>query len=190
MSLESFLDSHSKQHIIFDFDVTLFTLHLPWNLYYKEIRDVVHTFDPSIQRTGGINDFENEAVQRCGDDIVKLRQELTLKFESKYLERITEHFDMTNFVRKHHKKYFFYLWTSNMRQTVEPILEEHGLLQHFKKLATKGDVRLTKPFADGFDLLFDSQKDDKSEWLLVGDSSADKGAAKNSGIDFWMRPEP
>lgn len=187
-SLEEVLKISPKKYLIFDFDETIFYLDLPWHIYYEEMANRLRALDPSLPESKGINSLENLAVKKLGDPAIKVRKEYSLEFESQNLKGVEELTDLTPFIRENADKYEFYLWTSNMRETVVPVLKEYGMDVIFKKLVTKGDVRFTKPYPDGFDLMFDPKTQDKKDWLMIGNSFNDKGAAEQAGIEYWMRP--
>jgi HAD superfamily hydrolase (TIGR01549 family) len=192
MTLKSYLTTHPKKYLLFDFDQTIFTLILPWEIYIKELTQQLLELDPSLKElhtTHNLNDLENEAVRRHGQKAVQLRHSYSREFEKKYLQGVEEHHEMTKFINEFggagDVEYKFYLWTSNMRETVEPVLKEHNLLRYFEKLVTKSDVQLTKPEPEGFYKIFDPSHHKKEEFLMIGDSINDKNAAKNAGIDFF-----
>lgn len=188
-TLQQLLQEKPKKHIIFDFDETIFTLDLPWHVYYAEMSLRLHQLDPSLPETHSITELENMAAEKLGMTAQHVRWQYSLEFETEQLKGVEELHDLTDFIRDNSAKYSYYLWTSNMRQTVEPILAKHDLLSLFKKLATKGDVRFTKPSPDGFSLLHEGYNQDLGDWLMVGNSIYDQVAAERAGIDFWMRPE-
>lgn len=188
-TLQQLVLNTPKKHLIFDFDETIFTLDLPWHLYYEEMDRRLHQLDSSLPETKSINDLENMAVKKLGNVAQQVRWKYSQEFEAEQLKGVKELTDLTNFIKENTGKYRFYLWTSNMRTTVEPILTQYNMLSVFTKLATKGDVKFTKPYADGFLLLHDNEDEDKKDWLMIGNSYNDRGAAEQSGIDYWMRPQ-
>lgn len=199
--LQNYLEDHPKKHLIFDFDETLFTLLLPWEKYIAGLTEKLLQLDPSLKEFTHhktLNDLENEAVRRHDEAAITLRREYSTEFEDSYLQGVEEHKALTNFIREHAHdlnemgtpKYNFYLWTTNMRTTVEPILIKKSMIQYFKQLVTKSEVKLTKPEAEGFYMLFDADTQKKEDFLMIGDSVNDEGAARNVGIEFYsVKPE-
>lgn len=188
MSLSEYLELHPKKHLIFDFDETIFTLLLPWDIYIKQLTEKLLDLDPSLKQYSHgkiLNMVENEAVRRWGEQAVQARREYSQYFEHTYYGGVDENYPITHFIEEHYTKYDCYIWTSNMRETVVPILEKRGMLQCFKKIVTKSEVALTKPEPEGFYLIFDPQTQKKENFLMIGDSNNDRGAAANSGIDFY-----
>lgn len=188
VSLHSYLQLNSKKNIIFDFDETLFTLHLPWHLYYAELARQLYELDPDFPKERSVNKLENGITKMWGRKAAEIRWRYSRQFEHDNLRGVTELHDLTGFIRENHKVYDFFLWTSNMRETVEPILQKNGLLPYFRQLVTKGDVLLMKPYPEGFDLIFDPTLQKKEDFLMIGNSPNDKKAAEAASIDFWMRP--
>lgn len=186
--LADYLHSHPKKHLIFDFDETLFTLHLPWHRYYAELARRLHELDLDFPQEKSVTKLENGMTKKWGEKAAKIRWEYSRRFEKDNLRGVSELSDLTNFIRDNHNRYSFFLWTSNMRSTVEPILQKNGLLSYFSKLVTKGDVLLMKPDPEGFGLLFDSKVHKKTDFLMIGNSKNDQRAAQAAGIDYWMRP--
>ncbi len=186
--LEKFLETHPKKHLIFDFDQTLFTLELPWEVYIKELTAKLLELDSTLEGFAAgksLNDMENEAVRRHRATALEIRRQYSAQFEKQYLTGVVEHTELTNFIRSNKHDYSFYLWTSNMRETVAPILKEQGMDSLFTKVVTKSDVQFTKPEPEGFEMIFESAYQTKQEYLMIGDSVNDAGAAAQAGIEFF-----
>lgn len=187
-SLEIFLQSHPKKRLIFDFDETLFTLDLPWHLYNAELARQLYELDPAYPKEKSINKLENGITRKWGTQAAEIRWQYSRQFEHDNLRGVIELSDLTNFIRDNHAEYDYYLWTSNMRETVQPILQKNGLLPYFTRLVTKGDVLLMKPEPEGFELIFEPRTQVRTDYLMIGNSKNDQKAAAAAGIDFWMRP--
>jgi phosphoglycolate phosphatase-like HAD superfamily hydrolase len=185
-SLPDYLASHPKKHLIFDFDETLFTLDLPWGTYREVMKRRLWELDPTLPDDPSITAFENTAVRELGEAAARVRWGYSLEFEREYLQGVLEHHELTDFLRYHADTYHYYLWTSNMRATVEPILAEAGLLKLFTSLITKGSVMLTKPEPEGFEKIFKPDQHQREEFLMIGNSSLDRAAAVAAGIDFFL----
>lgn len=181
--LQAFLQQHPKQNLIFDFDDTLFTLELPWHTYVDGLVERLAGLDPTLHEFRNIAELEHAAVDRHGDPAVRLIRAWSAQFETEYLEGVKEHAELTAFVRSHRDEYRFFVWTSNMRVSVEPVLERSGLLDLFELLVTKESVRYTKPNPEGFQYIHAGEP--LSEFLFVGDSVNDQQAAAAVGIDFF-----
>lgn len=176
----------SAQHMIFDFDETLFTLHLPWELYYKPVYVECLRLDRSLAqfKYQHISELENEAVSRLGADFKAWIRRHSQEFESRRLEGVTEHKQITDWIRQESGDRQIYLWTSNMLSTVAPILTRSGLIGRFTSLITKDSVQFLKPNPEGFFHLFEPLTQDRSEYIFVGDSEVDQIAAREAGVEF------
>jgi len=181
--LTQFLEQHPKQILIFDFDDTIFTLDLPWHEYFDGLVARLAKLDPSLHEFRNIAELEHAAVDQHGDEAVRLIRAWSGQFETEKLRGVSEHSQLTNFIRTNRDNYRFFLWTSNMRASVEPVLDRTGLLPMFSKLITKDSVRYTKPNPEGFAQIHAGEPLD--EFLFVGDSVNDQQAAAAVGIDFF-----
>jgi HAD superfamily hydrolase (TIGR01549 family) len=81
-----------------------------------------------------------------------------------------------------HKKF---IWSSNSQKTVERVLSELNLTDYFDKIVAREDVQLIKADPEGFTKLYDPSVP-KEQYLMIGDSSHDRGAAEAAGIDFYL----
>jgi len=92
---------------------------------------------------------------------------------------------LVDFIKENRDNYVFHIWTSNNRKTLEPVMKDLPVADVFSKIVTKEEVNLLKPSPDGFKVIFDPKKDQLDDFLMIGDSDQDEGAAKNAGIDFF-----
>jgi HAD superfamily hydrolase (TIGR01549 family) len=110
-----------------------------------------------------------------------------IKKYNEIFESQLEHYDpnpnIVNFI-KNDTTHVLYLWSSNCRITVEKTLKMEGILHHFETLVTSSDVSFIKPETEGFSHIY-IQGNNLDDYLFIGDSKADKEAAKKIGIDFF-----
>jgi len=186
MALLDYLDKYPKNHIIFDFDNTIVSLQIDWSRWFEGIEPELINLDEEIlkaKREGKISlsQLQNLYVEKFGDNIrdkiIAHNQEFEkaangYKVNQKLVDDI------------HALKGCKYLWTSNTRLTVVPILNEIGLFEEFEKMITRSDVSFVKPEIEGFEFIYNPEIA-KDEYLLVGDSGSDEKAAKRAGIDFY-----
>jgi phosphoglycolate phosphatase-like HAD superfamily hydrolase len=185
-SLRSYLAENPKKCLVFDFDETIFTLELPWETYFAELRRRLYKLDESLAEIDGIAQFENEAVRRLGAKARAIRDEYSAFFEREYLSEVIEHQDLTDFIRNERENYTYFLWSSNMSSTIEPELARTKLLPLFAQLICKDSVSLIKPDPEGFAQIFDETNFQRKEYLMIGNSHHDKAAAEAAGIDFFL----
>lgn len=207
--LEAFLANNPKQHIIFDFDQTLFTLLLPWGDFldttYEMLREHNEAFYTEHSDKNSTNyQLLNAYFQAGMPEVRKSVDEFACKFEYERLEGVKEHHEITDFVRRNADNYQFYIWTSNCSKGVRRVLEENDLWQdqsgkkYFEVMVARDTVAYFKPEPDGFTQIIDhantqaaeqgQQVPQLSDFLMVGDSSSDKGAAEAVGMDFFQVP--
>ncbi|NCN24055.1 MAG: hypothetical protein COU65_04455 [Candidatus Pacebacteria bacterium CG10_big_fil_rev_8_21_14_0_10_42_12] len=195
--LSKYLEKNPKKALIFDFDGTLATIQVPWEVYAKEMVPAMEKLSKKHKRADFANThyFENAVVAEIGEEAAKKRWQICEDFEVNELTGFIEHHEMTNFVRTHSENYAFVIWSSNARVTIEKTLKELDIFQHFSLLVTKTDVWMTKPNPEGFNLFIKQELDtllpgwELEDVLMIGDSLSDSGAAKAVGMDFFQCTE-
>lgn len=188
MTLEEFVTQNNKTHIIFDFDETIVKLILPWENAMRRIKSDLKQLDPKI-----INDYydnkisysklQNLYVEKYGDEAMKLILNNNPAFETEDLEGYLKNDRIINFIKNSNLKLF--IWSSNTKLVITKILKDQNILGKFQVIVTRDDVKFLKPLTDGFQLIYD-KKTNKENYLFVGDSSSDKGAADSISIDYYM----
>ncbi len=182
------VDERGYTHLIFDLDATLTLLNLPWGEWVEMIaqrvpEDQAVSFRRIFEHDGGgWQQIANEHVARY-DTFLPALIEASEEFESTYFAH-TPHDELVQAVHTLTEQgKTLYAWSGNMRSTIERALMELGIRQHFTKLVGREDVRLAKPHPEGWQLLEDGTP--REQFLFVGDSSNDAGAAKTLGIDYF-----
>jgi phosphoglycolate phosphatase-like HAD superfamily hydrolase len=182
---EKYLIDNNKKHIIFDFDETLCTLLIDWTPWRKELDELFAASDLTPKNEPDFNYavIVNLYIEKYGkagrDEIVALNYRIEKDYYSGY-ELSPIALPLLESVEKIAQ---LYLWTSNDRRTVAPILRELEIADKFQKIITRNDVEYVKPKAVGFALIYD-ERNARSQYLLIGDSRSDSGAATDAGIDF------
>ncbi len=185
--LRDYLKHNPKTHLIFDFDETLFHLLLPWEQKWDEMVLVkLAELDETIYntyRSGGLRGTEmlNEYVMRHGDKARKVRARYETEFE-KQLTGVRVNHELVDFVKTRPTEHM-YIWSTNVRPTIENVLVEHEMLHLFDRMSTGTEVQYIKPNPAGFEQLYDG-KTPLEQYLMIGDSDNDMGAAQAVGIDF------
>lgn len=191
LSLLTYIKKYKKTHLIFDFDETLFKLLLPEerDSHFAEIKDVLINLDQElylkyIQGNAGWGETQNAFVKKYGKKIVNHIKENNIVFETTKLRGFTINHDLIDFVKSQSQNYEMYIWSSNTKKVIIPILKEFGLGGSFKKIITRDVVNFIKPIPEGFQHINNSKVPLK-KYLLIGDSWKDKLAAENIGIDYF-----
>ena len=196
MLLQEFLEKNPKTHLIFDFDNTLFRLHLPWAEWDKRIRHQLKSLDSKTYeqyergRAGeadfvlGLSELQNHYVKNFGKKALNLFLANNEQFETEDQTGVSINQELVDFISNN--QYTYHLWSSNTKAAITPILEQYHLTDTFTTTVTRNDVDLLKPDPEGFNQHIYDNNTDKSEYLMIGDSQSDKGAASASGIDFYL----
>ena len=173
------------KHIIFDFDDTLATLIVDWPFWHEQVIAVMKKHEANFDESTHLNMYSihqyiNKYGKKFRDDFVNFE----IAFEQKYYhgyQLIEKSFALLQ--KLHDQEKFLYLLTSNCKEVVLPILKELGIASYFKKIVTINDVPNIKPTIEPFKLIAENSAN-KSEYLMIGDSSSDSGFAKNVGIAY------
>ncbi len=181
---ENYIKEKDKKHIIFDFDGTICKLLIDWSDWKKELEEIVAEYDLGVSGTeAGLYEIQSICVEKGGQEARTRILEMNYRIEKEYcagFELLPVALPVLEVAKKWAQ---LYVWTSNDQRTIMPILEELKIEKMFERVVTRNDVDFIKPHPQGFDLIYDA-KNPKSQYLIIGDSSADEGAGKNSGIDF------
>lgn len=188
MSLESYLESNKKSHLIFDLDETIVHLIMPWERYFDPIKDQLISFDRSLfegyeRGEIGLNELEDRYVFRYGKIVKKVLVDNKMKFESENLETVRVNISLIDFIRDA-QGYRLFIWSNNTILTIEKVLEKQKIYDRFSKIVSYNDQYLLKPNPEAFAIIYDD-KIPKEKYLFVGDSLGDRKAAENFGIDFY-----
>lgn len=186
MSLATYLKDNPKKFLIFDLDETILWLRLPWQTYVRNIDEKLTTVNPEIlkkYRDGGmsLSELQNAYVD-TDNSMLTFIKDYNDQFESQ-LERYDPNAEIVEFI-KNDTSHILYIWSSNCRKTVEKTLAAENILHNFEKLVTRTDVRYIKPHPEGFSHIY-KKGNRLQDYLFIGNSRADKVAAKEAGIDFF-----
>ena len=186
--LVDYIIKHNKTHLIFDFDGTMSYAQYPWQEWGLAIGEELRALDQELwdSRTHhGGPETQNLLVEHAGDQALELIQSHVGEFELQYTDRLKHNTALLKQIADFHGKYHLFIWTSNSRSLIDFFLAETGLSGMFERVVTRNDVRFLKPYPDGFEVLRDPDVP-KARYLLVGDSSHDRDAAKAAGIDHMI----
>lgn len=182
--LEEFLKYNPKKVLIFDFDQTLIQLDLPWKVWENEIIKLIHSYNIEIRVNKSVVDNTNRATKKVGIEFKKKVDEITIRFEKENLKSYETNMELIRFIKEHSNRYEIYLWTLNMRETVEPLLKKYEVFKCFKDIIDRGRTLYSKPEVDGFQLIKNSNYE-LIDYLFIGDSNFDRRASLKANIDFF-----
>jgi len=186
MDISEYLKNNHKKHLIFDFDLTLIELIIPWNIVIDKTRKYLMSVDPILSQECEHFGYEgyNKMIKKYGMEVKKTVDKLYLEIETDKSREVKLNTEALTFISNNQDKYSFYIWSNNQRITVEEILKENNVGYLFKTVVTASDVKLFKPDTEGFNRIY--YKNNKlEEYLMIGDSNNDKKAAENSKIDYF-----
>lgn len=188
-SLQEYLKSVEKTHLIFDFDDTIVELLLPWDKVVDKISEHLIVLDRTIYESFKkkeiyVNQLENEYILKYGDKARKMIINSRILFEKESLQGYPKNDTLVDFIRND-TKYRMFIWSSNTKPTIKRILQELGILNKFQVIVSMEDVILQKPYIDGFEKLYE-KKIPKNKYLFIGDSKNDQKVADKIGIDFYL----
>jgi HAD superfamily hydrolase (TIGR01549 family) len=188
-SLQKYLKSSGKTHLLFDFDETIVKLVLPWDEIFDEISKNLTALDKTIyerfkKKEISVNQLGNEYILKFGNKVKKPLIDSQAQFEKESLQGYLKNDAMIDFI-KNDTEYKMLIWSSNTKPTVKKVLQGLGLLNKFQTIVSREDVALSKPYIDGFKKLYE-RRVPKNKYLFIGDSKNDQKAADEIGIDFYL----
>lgn len=173
-----------KKHFVFDFDRTLAKMEIDWSGWHGGIAEIYAKYDPNHDYSEGKNPhlYHNQLVAMYGDALVVEERAFNSRYEMQYLTGFIPNAQAVQFILENLTP-TFYVYSSNSRPTVVKGLLELGILNRIHTIISKDDVRFVKPNPEGFFTL-DNFLGNENDFLMIGDSGADRDAAKAAGIDF------
>lgn len=188
IALSQYLQHNPKKQLIFDFDETILTLQLPWDIFRIELRKILSQFDRALVNqypNDSTSILQNKIIAKHGLKAKKAVWAYCQQFETQLLTGIIPNKPIINFIKINYSDLHLYIWSSNMRTTVINALSKYHLQNYFRKIITKNDLNYVKPNPEGFYIIFDAKKNRKKDFLFIGDNENDRLAAQNASIDFF-----
>ncbi len=164
-----------KSFIIWDFDHTIVNLNIDW----IGLKENLVQLDPSIE---GKPLFEMMNRLRDTGQTTEAFA-IIAQFEANI--SFTPNQKVINLIKKEAKKNIHLLFTDNLNRTVTRVLKSIDLYDLFTYIVAKDDLTAWKPESLGIQKLMEQTGiQERSQYLLIGDSWKDKQAATSAGIDF------
>lgn len=168
--------------IIFDFDETLCTLHIDWGRWSRYMMPLFERYENGpvhpLSHTG-LNELTKKHGRAFRDEVIAAN----IVAERQFYHGYTTHDTVLELLRRLSRHARVHLWTSNCRETVEPVLEELSIRKLFTQTVYYNDVMYIKPDNHGLSCITASSYN-PDQYLFIGDSASDEGAAQKSGIRF------
>lgn len=182
--LSKYLHEKKKRHVIFDFDETIGKVLVDWERWKQELIKILKKYNSTYVLKVGRSwaEIENEGIAQHGQ---AFRDDLTpfyARYESEAVYGFKEYETIS--IIKSLSGMSLSLWTANARKTVEPLLEKIGLLTSFLPIVTRDELFYRKPHHEGFAHIHKIHNLPLADYLFIGDSDADRLAAKGAGIEF------
>lgn len=169
--------------IIFDFDKTIGTLVVDWDVWRKHVWDLVAELDSRTKLD--VSDIkhavQNELILKYGDNFKKKLNKINEKYEENCVTEFIVNQKVLHFIKN--TDCDLYCWSSNSRKTIEKYLAEIGIVHVFKKIVSREDTQLLKPSTEGFKYIYDDTFSNE-QYTFIGDSVVDEEAADSLGINF------
>ena len=188
LNLYDYLKNNPKKYIIFDLDETLFFLHIDWNIFKQKFRWYMKSIDPEFEKRYPINwniiDTVTKATKVYWKWALDISYKTSQEVELPNMKWFWINTEIINFIKNNNSDYRFYIWSSNMMDTIKYVLQKTNMEKYFEKIIDKSSVMFMKRNIEWFEKIY-NPKYQKSDYLMVWDSKYDKLAAENAWIDFF-----
>lgn len=176
------------KHILFDFDKTIATVDVDWSKWHIGAGKIFQKYEPEFRlHLDGqkIYHLQNEMFQKYGGNLKKEIDVFTREFERDEVRGIIPIDKTISFLNESFiEGLVIHLWSSNDSVLIEKSLKSLGIHDKFKLVVTRDKVDYLKPNRSAFDLYFSNLDSDLGTFLMIGDSDADRGAAKECNINY------
>ena len=181
--------SFNKKFLIFDFDETIGTLLMDWTDVHDGIVTVIQKYEPEFTvPPDQLNDtwvnaaLENRSIEKFGRPLSRDLVEFHRQFEQSRYTGCQPNPAVIQFIHKA-QDFDIFLWSNNHSMTVKRALTDMNLTTAIDRMVTCDVVVFPKPNPEGFALLR-MPNTSLDDYLMIGDSDNDKGAAAAVGIDY------
>ncbi len=176
--------AEQKSVLVFDFDQTIAKIIIEWAGWHSKIVEVFRQFEPDFPYSYGENVFPitNEMIKKYGEEMRVKLNEVSSEYEMENAEGLIVNEILVDYIRGDSREKHIY--SSNSKELLKKFLRELEINSLFEKIISRDDVPYIKPDPSGFEIIYDPDKD-KSDYIMVGDSSSDKEVANAFGIDYF-----
>ncbi|MEK9178867.1 MAG: HAD-IA family hydrolase [Patescibacteria group bacterium] len=186
VSLPDLIKTENKNHLIFDFDATIARLVIDWKLWHVGVANIIRKFEPNFIYEGGRMDLRlNGYIKKYGNELRDTVRGFNAFYENQNITHVLYNVPLISLIKKL-GSYKSYIYSSNSRYTIKPILKKLKIDECFVKYICLEDVIYRKPDPDGLQQII-APNVALSEYLMIGDSEATDGdAARAVGVDFFL----
>jgi phosphoglycolate phosphatase len=172
--------------VIFDLDDTLIHLDVDWAKVKAEVLE--------LARAQGVELDPAEHLIRMSN-LVSARPDLKPKVDEIYRKNeagcvlrksYTIYPDMISLVRElKNKEFKLAIASGNHSRSIEDILRQMNLSEHFVAVIGRDRAKRGKPFPDQITAIIQKTKIARKNALFIGDSANDRETAKVAGVSFF-----
>ncbi len=176
------IDLDRYELFIFDFDGTIIEpLEVNWQGLKRKLAELLGVkFHPKVK----INYLLMKIKKTHGNKMFEQGYKICEKYELQATARAKLRPEINSLIGKvfaRRKK--LAIFSSNMRITIETILNKHGLYNKFNRIISKESVQRYKPNPEGLELILLKTKISPSKAIFLGDLEVDFLAGKEAGIE-------
>ena len=180
----------AKKKLVFDFDLTIAKLVIDWSRWHTGIAKIYAKFNYKYNNNNVhkvYTQIYNQMAREYGQKFLVQARSFNQQYEAENVKGYLPSKTLVPLIKKLKDKNL-YVYSSNSRTTVLQGLKDLGIEDRFEQIISRDEVIFIKPNPYGFTLIPDFEKN-KGQFLMFGDSSADKEAAEAVGIDFYQWTE-
>ena len=189
MDIEKFkeyIDNNKKIDLIFDFDGTIALLDLDWTDWHRGVAEIYKKYNTSFKYHGEyLHMSTNNFIEEYGDVLRDEIIEFNYKYEKEFTKGLKPNSVLVDFIRDE-INCDMYVLTNNDSRNIKKHLTSLGLINNFKTIVCRDNVKYVKPNAEGINKIIGKKKI-LSNFLMIGDSlDSDGGVAEATGMDFYL----
>ena len=168
--------------IIFDFDGTISKIKVDW----VGVREALHNHFLNEHNTnidftsysGGLSEVDSLFGEKGNEEA----NAICYQYESASIRESKHNFKCINLVKNF--RGIKVIWSSNQSKVIKDILLSLDILDQFKVIVGKDDVRKAKPHYEGYYIIQKHVEINPKKTLFIGDSPSDQQAAEKLSIDY------
>jgi phosphoglycolate phosphatase len=166
--------------VIFDLDGTIVRLPINWSQLKQELIQA-KLLGKNQSLTDGINDTKAAA------NLPNLKQLLTAirHYESPAIDHFSINQAIYHWIHVHCHHYLLSVCSSNLHATIEAVLKQLNIYQHFHQIIGNEDVKKLKPDPEGINQIITRLRLTTAQTAFVGDQPTDLQTAARTGVKYY-----